>query len=194
MWIETMLGTDLYHLVLWFIVYSFLGWLVESIYMSICNRKITNRGFMKGPFCPIYGFGALLAYFILRPLEGNYFLLYLAGAILATAFEFLVGKLMLRFFGELWWDYKEKPFNYKGILCLESTLAWGLYTLILFGFLQKLVVGIMDRVPAFWGIRGAVLILGICALDMLYHILSAKSAAFDERMEGLKQSIRARWF
>ena len=123
-----MLGTDLYHLVLWFIVYSFLGWLVESIYMSICNRKITNRGFMKGPFCPIYGFGALLAYFILRPLEGNYFLLYLAGAILATAFEFLVGKLMLRFFGELWWDYKEKPFNYKGILCLESTLAWGLYT------------------------------------------------------------------
>ena len=47
--------TDLYHFVQWFIIYSFLGWLVESIYMSICNRKLTNRGFAFSPFCPIYG-------------------------------------------------------------------------------------------------------------------------------------------
>ena len=57
MWTKEMFGTDVYHLIAAFIVYSMLGWLVESIYMSFCNKKLTNRGFAKGPFCPIYGFG-----------------------------------------------------------------------------------------------------------------------------------------
>ncbi|MDE5748781.1 MAG: putative ABC transporter permease, partial [Acetatifactor sp.] len=55
MWTKEMFGTDFYHLIAAFIVYSMLGWLVESIYMSFCNKKLTNRGFAKGPFCPIYG-------------------------------------------------------------------------------------------------------------------------------------------
>lgn len=194
MWAREVLGTDLYHLVAWFIVYSFLGWLVESIYMSFCNRRITNRGFMAGPFCPIYGFGALMAYFILKPLEGNYILLYFAGAALATTFEFLVAKVMLAVFGEVWWDYRNKPFNYKGILCLESTLAWGVYTLVLFGFLQGFVAGIVDRVPVRVAILGIQVVLAVCAVDMLYHILEAKVESFSERVDGLKEGIRARWF
>lgn len=194
MWTREILGTDWYHLVAWFIVYSFLGWLVESIYMSFCNRKITNRGFMKGPFCPIYGFGALMAYFILRPLEGRHLLLYVTGAVMATVFEFLVAKALLKLFGEVWWDYTNKPFNYKGILCLESTLAWGVYTLVLFGFLQNFVVGIVERVPVRHGMMGIKVILAICTLDMLYHILDAKVESFGQRMDGWMEEIRARWF
>ena len=60
MWTKELFGTDIYHLVTAFVIYSILGWLVESIYMSFCNKKITNRGFAKGPFCPIYGFGAVI--------------------------------------------------------------------------------------------------------------------------------------
>ena len=56
---------------MWFLTYSMMGWLVESIYMSFCNHKITNRGFAKGPFCPIYGFGALTVFFVLRPYSDN---------------------------------------------------------------------------------------------------------------------------
>ena len=56
MWTKELFGTDIYHLVTAFVIYSILGWLVESIYMSFCNKKITNRGFAKGPFCPIYVF------------------------------------------------------------------------------------------------------------------------------------------
>ena len=55
-------GYDFYHVLLWFLAYSMLGWLVESIYMSICNRKLTNRGFARGPICPIYGVGALTVF------------------------------------------------------------------------------------------------------------------------------------
>ena len=60
MWAKEIMGFELYYLVGAFVIYSMLGWLVESIYMSFCNKKITNRGFAKGPFCPIYGFGAVL--------------------------------------------------------------------------------------------------------------------------------------
>ena len=66
-------------------------------------------------------------------------LLFFLGAILATTFEFLVAKLMVRLFGEFWWDYNNKPFNYKGVICLESTICWGVMTMLLFVLLQPLV-------------------------------------------------------
>ena len=72
MWTHAVYGTDMYHFIQWFILYSFMGWVVESIYMSFCNRKLTNRGFAFSPFCPIYAVGALSVYGMLRPLEGQY--------------------------------------------------------------------------------------------------------------------------
>lgn len=145
-WSYEVFGMDLYHVIACFWVYSILGWFVESIYMSICFKKITNRGIIKGPICPIYGFGALFVYFMLKPLEGHYVLLYIIGAIMATAVEFIAAKLMIRYTGCVWWDYSEKPFNYKGILCLESTLAWGLYTIVMFGFLHKAVIAFTNKI------------------------------------------------
>ena len=84
MWIGGILGNDVYHLLAAFCIYSILGWFVESVYMSFCNRRLTNRGFAKGPFCPIYGIGALAGYFLLRPFAGNPVMLYLAGAFTAA--------------------------------------------------------------------------------------------------------------
>ena len=106
-------GTSVYNIVHWFIFYSFIGWLVESIYMSICERKIVNRGFMRGPFCPIYGVGALSVYFALKPFSENYVLLYFCGSFMATTLEYFTGKLMYKIFGSIWWDYNNKPFNSK---------------------------------------------------------------------------------
>ena len=86
-------------MVLWFLTYSILGWIVESIYMSICNRKITNRGFTKGPMCPIYGFGALTVFFLLKPYSDNPVRLFFMGMFLATALEFITARIMQRVFG-----------------------------------------------------------------------------------------------
>ena len=113
--------------------------------MSICNKRPTNRGFGRGPYCPIYGFGGVVGYIILSPLKDRYVALYLCGALVATTFEFLVGITMRRVFGELWWDYNEKPFNYKGIICLESTAAWGVYALVIIQMLNDKVHGFIDR-------------------------------------------------
>ncbi len=141
MWNRVIFGYDFYHVLLWFLAYSMLGWLVESIYMSICNRKLTNRGFARGPICPIYGVGALTVFFLLKPYSDNLWKLFFFGSLLATTLEYFTAVLMNKIFGEIWWDYTDKPFNYKGILCLESSIAWGFYTIGLFVFLHKFVEG-----------------------------------------------------
>lgn len=89
MWTHAVYGTDLYHFIQWFILYSFMGWVVESIYMSFCNRKLTNRGFAFSPFCPIYAVGALSVYGMLRPLEGQYVVLYLGVRFLLRRWNIL---------------------------------------------------------------------------------------------------------
>lgn len=197
MWTKEMFGTDVYHLVAAFVIYSILGWLVESIYMSFCNRKITNRGFGKGPFCPIYGFGAVIGSLILSPLRGHYVKIYLLGAVLATIFEYLVGRGMIRFLGELWWDYNEKPFNYQGIICLESTVAWGFYAIGVVQFLQDTVYHLIDRFSISLGIRLLEVILFAVAVDYTIRLIQVfdidvreKRNQFVERC----QSFIARWY
>jgi uncharacterized membrane protein len=173
MWSKELFGTDVYHLIAAFIIYSILGWLVESMYMSFCNRKLTNRGFARGPFCPIYGFGGVIGYLILSPFSGHYIRLYLLGAFLATCFEYLTGRLMQHFLGEVWWDYREKPWNYQGIICLESTIAWGFYAVIIIMFLHGRILRFIDRYDMVRGEELCVFILAVVLLDYLfrfYHI------------------------
>lgn len=183
-------GTDIYHIVQWFFIYSTLGWCVESIYMSICEKKLVNRGFIFGPICPIYGFGALLAYFLLKPLDSNYVLLYLCGSMIATIFEFIVAKLMIQIFGSVWWDYTDKPFNFEGILCLESTLAWGFYTICLFGFLHKGVALLSDAYPYMAGCIAGGILMVYYLVDFTIHLGKAKSLQMPRRFRALPDKVR----
>lgn len=197
MWTKEMFGMDFYHILSAFIIYSILGWCVESIYMSICNRKLTNRGFAFGPFCPIYGFGAVIGYILLSPLSDNVILLYVTGAVVATLFEFLVGRLMIRLFGELWWDYNEKPYNYKGIICLESTVAWGAYAVIIILFLHSFIMNFIDRYPSNYGILACKIIMALVTVDYMYHLLAAFGVnvkEYKERVVDKYHSFKARWY
>ena len=182
MWTHAVYGTDLYHFIQWFILYSFMGWVVESIYMSFCNHKITNRGFAKGPFCPIYGFGALTVFFILRPYSDNSLLLFFLGSFLATTLEFLTALVMKRIFGEIWWDYHEKPFNYRGIICLESSIAWGFYTLFLFMFLQNIVAAFVAMIPVRAG-------RAIGNLILIGYIMDFSATIYRQKKENLRESM-----
>lgn len=196
-WDMPFLGTDIdvYHVVHCLLIYSVLGWIVESIYMSFCNRKLTNRGFIHGPMCPIYGVGAMSVYFILRPMEGNLVALYFGGAFLATFLEYLTAVVMQKVFGCIWWDYNDKPFNYKGILCLESTIAWGFYTLFLFLFLHKWVNSFMSLYSRTTGIYISVLLIVYYVIDFTISLIGAidlnvklkkLSGIVDEMQEKLK--------
>ncbi|MCM1185386.1 MAG: putative ABC transporter permease [Lachnoclostridium sp.] len=201
MWTKEMFGTDVYHLVAAFVIYSILGWLVESIYMSFCNRKITNRGFGRGPFCPIYGFGAVIGYLVLSPFKGHYVAIYLIGAVLATIFEYLVGRSMIYVLGELWWDYNEKPFNYQGIICLESTIAWGFYAIGVVQFVHERIYRLIDKFSVSTGICLLEIILIAVAVDYTIRLIQVfdidvRSNVREKRDRIVErcQAFIARWY
>ena len=89
MWTLTINGIDIYHIISWFLIYSFLGWVWETAYVSLKEGEFINRGFINGPLCTIYGHGAVTVYLILKPLEANTILLYFGGMIVATLLEYL---------------------------------------------------------------------------------------------------------
>ena len=197
MWTRELFGPDVYHLVTAFVFYSVAGWVVESIYMSFCNRKLTNRGFANGPFCPIYGFGAVIGNLILSPLRHHRIALYFTGAISATIFEFLVGMLMIRLFGELWWDYNEKPFNYKGIICLESTIAWGFYAIGVVCYLNDFIYGVIDGLNMHITVRVVTVILALVTVDYIVQLLKAFKVDMSKPKDAVMERYRrfkARWY
>ena len=144
----TFRSMNLSQLVIWFFIYSFLGWCMECVVIRKQLGYWENRGFAKLPFCVIYGFGTLIAFNIFKPIEHNYIALYIFGCICATAFEYLTAQVMLKLFGEVWWNYDHLKFNYKGIICLQSTLGWGFVAVFIFGFLNKFVFSIDERVAS----------------------------------------------
>ena len=194
-WNRTFFGVGGYELVMWFLAYGMLGWLVESIYMSFCNKKLTNRGFGRGPFCPIYGVGALTVFFVLKPYSDNLVLLFFMGSFFATILEYLTALLMQRIFGEVWWDYNEKPFNYKGIICLESSIAWGFYTLFLFLFLQNTVEGIVALIPLYIGRVAGSILMTVFGFDFLSSFYKEKKDDMPEcvtrPIEKMKENIKS---
>lgn len=191
MWTREIMGMDMLGIVQAFITYSMLGWLVESIYMSICNKKLTNRGFAKGPFCPIYGFGAVLGYMILNPLAEHKVALYVTGAVIATVFEFFVARLMEKTLGDVWWDYSEKPLNYKGVICAESTIAWGLYAVIIVCYLHDMIMTTVERIPTQIGAIVSGVIILYYAVDFMYHVLLALDFNMEQYVDKMKETYRA---
>lgn len=114
-----------------FYFYCFFGWCFESAYVSVKSRKLTNRGFMRGPFLPIYGSGAIMMLVVSMPFQDNIFLTYIAGCIGATVLEYITGVTMEALFKVRYWDYSNQKFNFQGHICLGSTLAWGFLTILM---------------------------------------------------------------
>jgi len=131
--------------IMFFFIYCFFGWIWESCYVSVQKKRWVNRGFLHLPMLPLYGSGAVMMLFVSLPVMDNLFLVYLAGVIAATALELVVGLGMEALFKVKYWDYSKDKFNYKGVICLKSSLFWGVLTLFLTEIaqvpLEKLVCG-----------------------------------------------------
>src|SRR5699024_8902216 len=102
----------LYQLLWFFLVYSFLGWLMETAAAAAKKGKLLNRGFLNAPFSPVYGEAAVLFAVFLPELKSAPFFLFVGGMLLATALELVTGALLERIFGQKWWDYSQEPWNF----------------------------------------------------------------------------------
>lgn len=116
---------------LFFYIYSFFGWCIESSYVSIQKKKFVNRGFMRGPFLPLYGSGAVLLLFVTIPVRDSLILSFIFGAAAATVLEYITGACMEALFKVRYWDYSNNPFNLHGYVCLGTSLAWGFLTIVM---------------------------------------------------------------
>lgn len=134
-------------ILLFFLIYCFLGWVFESTYVSLKERHMTNRGFLRGPVIPIYGFGAMMIVFATTPFRGNYLAEFIAGMLAATLFEYVVGMVMEAIFKIRYWDYSHKPFQLNGYICLESSLCWGVLSVIAAEVLQVRMEHLVLQLP-----------------------------------------------
>ena len=129
---------------LWLMIYSVIGWVYESTICSIGQRKLINRGFLNGPYCPIYGTGAVLVLLVLGRIQ-NPVLLFFAGAVLTCSLEYLTSWLMEKLFHARWWDYSKRKFNIGGRVCLIGAVVFGAFSVVLILVLHPWVKSLSDR-------------------------------------------------
>ena len=130
-----------------FYLYCFAGWIWESCYVSLKKRKWINRGFLKGPLLPIYGSGAIVVLVSTIMVQNNTFLIFIIGMIAATILEYITGELMERIFHVRYWDYSDKPFNINGHICLLSSLAWGIFSVLLVKIANPKIANLVVMIP-----------------------------------------------
>lgn len=131
-----------------FFIYSIMGWIWECLYVSARQKKWINRGFMHGPFLPIYGVGAVLLLKVAGPFGLDWWKIYLIGMISCTVMEFVTGLLMESFFQVRYWNYSHEPLNIKGHVCLGVSMTWGAVAIFLNAFIhrpvEKLIFNMSD--------------------------------------------------
>jgi len=135
---------------LFFFFYCLCGWVWESCYVSALQHRWVNRGFLHGPLLPIYGSGAIIILVSTLRVQDSPALICLFGMVSATMLEYFTGAAMERLFKVRYWDYTNQKFNLKGYICLSSTLAWGVFSLVLVKLIHPPVAELLTRIPAAW--------------------------------------------
>lgn len=169
-----------YEVVLLFFVYSFLGWCVEVAFVAVTLGEVTNRGFLHGPVCPIYGCGMLGVLIILSPIEDSVLLLFFGGMLICSAVELFGGWILDKIFHMRWWDYSGKKFNIGGYICLAFSIMWGIAVVFAVKFVHPPIMSLIKRIPE--GIQ-MVIIIVLSVIIIVDMIVTLKN------LIGMKKSL-----
>ena len=137
-----------YQWLAFFYVYCFLGWIFESTYVCLKQKRLVNRGFLRLPMLPLYGSGAVMMLWVSLPVRDSLPLVYISGFIAATALEYVTGAVMERLFKVRYWDYTKQPFNLHGYICLTSSIAWGFFSDLLIYVIHPPIDKLLHKLPA----------------------------------------------
>lgn len=180
--------TEIY---LCFFTYAFFGWCAEVLYAALIEGKFVNRGFLSGPYCPIYGFGVIAVVNLMEPIHHNIFLLFIGSVFVTSTIELLTGFILEKIFRQRWWDYSDKPFNIEGYICPLFSLMWGLACLIVVDRIHPMVLGLINIIPNML----AVIILIVFTVAFIIDIVATANTIFKlnkkmARIEELSGKIR----
>lgn len=135
---------SLYFLLL--LIYSFIGWCIEVVNSLIVEKKFVNRGFLLGPYCPIYGFSAILMIFYLNQYRDNILTVFLLAVIVCSIMEYVVSYVMEKLFNARWWDYSNRKFNINGRVCLTNAVLFGLLGVFLVYFVNPFISEVLLKI------------------------------------------------
>ena len=130
-----------------FMIYSTIGYLMEVALVSVQKKKITDRGFLIGPYCPIYGTGALLISLFLTKYTTDIPVLFVMSCLLGASLEYFTSYIMEKIFKTRWWDYSDHKYNINGRISLTTTLGFGALGVILIHYLNPFFMTIITKIP-----------------------------------------------
>lgn len=164
---------------------------MESIVRSIYEKKIINTGFLKGPFCPIYGIGAIIMFLFLDNFENKPILLFLIGVVILTAWEYIVGVILEKLFHTKYWDYSDHKFNFQGRICLTNSIYWGILGVVFVKYIHPFVQSIISKVNSNIVIYTVTILAVVIVVDMIVSIIDVMNIKSRlEKIEELNKEIK----
>ena len=185
------MNINLVELLTYFILYSFLGWIMESIVRSICEKKLINTGFLRGPFCPIYGIGATIMFLFLEGFANKPILLFFIAIIILTAWEYVVGVFLETVFHTKYWDYSDHKINFQGRICLTNSICWGILGVLFIKYIHPFVEGLMTKIDI--GLLNYIIaiLFTIFLVDTIVSVIHVKNIkATLENIENINKEIK----
>lgn len=165
-----------YEITMLFFTYSFLAWLAETSVATVKVKNFRNRGFASGPFCFLYGFTGVLLTVFFQDLRNNMLFLFLGSMVVATAVEWIAGKMLERMKRKKWWDYSGRKYNFDGYICLQYSLLWGVLGFVAVRYGNGIILGFYRSLPVIlgraviWGLMAIGLIDFLGSFMSVYHI------------------------
>ncbi len=153
-----------------FMIYSFMGWLMEVIVTIVGDHKLVNRGFLIGPYCPIYGHGCLLLYFLLRKYLKEPIILFFMAILICSILEYFTSYILEKIFHARWWDYSNRKFNINGRICLETMIPFGILGCLILYIVNPFFMKIISNIPP--------LLLNIIAIVLFIIYLADNIVSF----------------
>lgn len=157
-------------LFIYFLLYSFIGWSCEVVYCSIPRKTFVNRGFLNGPICPIYGFGAIFIINFLSSFKDSIVELFLLAVLLTSTLEYITSVILEKLFNTKWWDYSNNEFNISGRVCLLNSTLFGLLSVVLVQVIHPHIANLIVNIPVNYKLIFVYITGVIFFVDMIFTL------------------------
>lgn len=190
--------TLLEQLFLFFVTLSVMGWIMEVIVQFVNHHRFINRGFLIGPYCPIYGCGAVLVVCLLSRFEDRPWLVFLLSLLVCGTLEYMTSYVMEKLFNARWWDYSKNRLNIAGRVCAGTLIPFGTLSLLVLYMLKPLFLNLYSRIPetVLHVLCAALLMILlvdiVISVTVLAAIRKSASASRGDDTETLTRAVRAK--
>lgn len=180
-----------FEILTYFIIYSFLGWVMESVVRTISEKRLINTGFLHGPFCPIYGIGAIIMFLFLDGFENKPITLFFIAIIVLTFWEYIVGVMLEKMFQTKYWDYSDHKLNFQGRICLTNSICWGVLGVLFVKYIHPFIQNLILKVNISLIHYIVIIISSVIIIDLVVSIVKIKTIKGTlEQVEKLNNEIK----